>query len=1251
MTLPDLLSDALVRMAATSAWTALLGKATLLLALAWLLQASLARANPRWRVLLWRGAAVGLVLLPAGALGLPALEVRIEAPKPAAPGAAAAELAAKEPAAAVAPPSVQPVAVQREPAGPAQPSALSTEVSAPIEMTAVSPPTSVQIGSEAVPAPEARQPAVPWPAILLGVWGLGALALLTRLATGYLRLARLLRASPHAPSEAVAAARRIAAALGCRRPVEVRSSRQCAVPFLCGLWRPVVVLPERMGRASYHSQLPGVLAHELAHVRSRDWGWSAGLQVVSILLWFHPLVWRIGAAHRAACDAVCDAVSASYLGDVRGYCCTLARIALEAVSSARVGALAMARACDVRRRIAALERTVFAWPLHRLTMAGVALPGLLAAVALAGVRWTLADSPPAGLEQTAAVSATAPAPAGTGQGQQSSKTAPQASAKPGFRPMRIRVTDRDGKPVAGAEITTSAVIRRTLARVGVSKYQANPEGVATIEVPEEEASYLVIFARADGYVTAGARWEVRGAPDPVPAEFDFTLEPGTTIGGTVRDEQGRPIAGALVTLSGQENVPGGRRFNRADDGVRTDADGKWVSRRVPKVLSGYSARITLQHPDYASPPFFDFGTQPIEPLRARTAVMVMRKGIALEGTVTDPQGRPMAKIQVGLFPEHFESVFPRATTDSQGHYRFPACEPGDYTIAAAAPGYAPASRRLKVDPSQRTADLQLTKGEAIRLRFVDQQGKPVPEASVNRFLPHEKPALMLVDWPRPADAEGRWSCVWIPNDGIELIFRKPGYAEVRKTVAPGPREQVITLEKGSAWIVSGRVVDRQSKAPVPRFRVVEGYAHSTGDSDYDLTWREARPMENPSGQYSIQWDTPGDSRRVIRIEADGYFPSQSRRLMADERRVTFDVELSKGQPVAGTVRAPDGKPLADADVVLCTAARRIYLRNGTQFERDRSIAARTGADGRFSLPPQRDPYVLVVLHDRGYAEVEDEAESGNITVQPWARVEGTLRIGKRPGANEHIRLGMFEMQDSRRPAPRRPAAGRVWFHYETQTDKQGRFVFNRVWPGEAQLMHVITLANEGSTLSMTFTRSLSVVLSPGETLKRDLGGTGRPVIGRLVLPIGSRGPLDLSGNPLRAERLLPDVPWPEQVKQMPPLDARFSESEWRSRWWQQRKEWQDQWLASEAGKGYRGDRTAEFGTGLKQDGSFCFDDLPPGDYLLVALLYPREALVRGASRDPVGRLFFEFRVPEMPGARSDEPLDLGSLVLDPPDAR
>jgi len=79
---PEFLRDTLAQISTASPWALLLTKVTLLLAAAWVVHFSLARANPRWRTLLWRGTVAGLALLAVWTLGLPGLEIRIPAPEP-----------------------------------------------------------------------------------------------------------------------------------------------------------------------------------------------------------------------------------------------------------------------------------------------------------------------------------------------------------------------------------------------------------------------------------------------------------------------------------------------------------------------------------------------------------------------------------------------------------------------------------------------------------------------------------------------------------------------------------------------------------------------------------------------------------------------------------------------------------------------------------------------------------------------------------------------------------------------------------------------------------------------------------------------------------------------------------------------------------------------------------------------------------------------------------------------------------------
>ena len=72
------------------------------------------------------------------------------------------------------------------------------------------------------------------------------------------------------------------------------------------------------------------------------------------------------------------------LGDAAAYCRTLAQVALEGAASFPALGLAMARTCDVRRRIAAIQRRVSAAALGRRAVFGVILAGLLASALLAG---------------------------------------------------------------------------------------------------------------------------------------------------------------------------------------------------------------------------------------------------------------------------------------------------------------------------------------------------------------------------------------------------------------------------------------------------------------------------------------------------------------------------------------------------------------------------------------------------------------------------------------------------------------------------------------------------------------------------------------------------------------------------------------------------------------------------------------------------------------------------------------------------
>ncbi len=73
-------------------------------------------------------------------------------------------------------------------------------------------------------------------------------------------------------------------------PSPAGSSRASVEPGVAGIFRPVLLLPEKIGDRFTPEQLRAIVAHELCHVRYRDNLTAALHMAVEAVYWFHPLV-------------------------------------------------------------------------------------------------------------------------------------------------------------------------------------------------------------------------------------------------------------------------------------------------------------------------------------------------------------------------------------------------------------------------------------------------------------------------------------------------------------------------------------------------------------------------------------------------------------------------------------------------------------------------------------------------------------------------------------------------------------------------------------------------------------------------------------------------------------------------------------------------------------------------------------------------------------------------------------------------
>ena len=93
-------------------------------------------------------------------------------------------------------------------------------------------------------------------------------------------------------------------------------------PVTFGLLRPVVLLPAAL-KAVDHSAQRAVVAHELHHVKRRDWGWVIGEEIVRSIFWFHPAMWWLISRVQLSRETVVDELSILVTNARRTYLDTL----------------------------------------------------------------------------------------------------------------------------------------------------------------------------------------------------------------------------------------------------------------------------------------------------------------------------------------------------------------------------------------------------------------------------------------------------------------------------------------------------------------------------------------------------------------------------------------------------------------------------------------------------------------------------------------------------------------------------------------------------------------------------------------------------------------------------------------------------------------------------------------------------------------------------------------------------------------
>jgi hypothetical protein len=287
------------------------------------------------------------------------------------------------------------------------------------------------------------------------------------------------------------------------------------------------------------------------------------------------------------------------------------------------------------------------------------------------------------------------------------------------------------------------------------------------------------------------------------------------------------------------------------------------------------------------------------------------------------------------------------------------------------------------------------------------------------------------------------------------------------------------------WKISGRVLDRETRAPIPSF--FASVLRPPGSPEGMMQeWSVDSRRTGTNGGYSVRVGKTLVGALLV-VEAPGYLPAT--RVLKPADSGSEDLLLTRGSGPRGEVRDPEGRPASGVSVARMNGTWGDPL-NHLEFDPSLGLLSvaypyehlkfATDASGRFELPALWGGGTVFMVSTQGFAlrAVRDLATNPVVTLARYGRITGRLVGPPDRIADQQLHLGFA-----------RSASFDTWFRnleLRTVTDAEGRFSFDPAPPGRLEILQLIPYSMErGSWTSRTIhglelqpSQSLSLELQP-----------------------------------------------------------------------------------------------------------------------------------------------------------------------------